>query len=387
MFKSLKSIIISIIITFVFICFFVLIIINNNPQVVTEKNNLLENSLIYFKMILDSKFLLSFFIIELILLVRILTLREKITFKKIYIRDTKNVIEPVLAEAIIDKKIGIKELIMTCIIDLINKGNLKIINNDKIQLVKGTNLSSYEKNILDLLFSQEGEVISFEQIKNVFIHDNIKTKDFTNKLKNIKNSIIEKLINDGIYCERGETKLKRIKIICKIIYFYILLYLFVYLYTNIMYIRLLPFFTVGLILFAVYLGNRFLEGKGRVPLSVKIFIGIPLIFFIYFILRFNSILIVFSFLLLLNTLVIKLTQTHIFTLKGKEEYIKAQCLKAYIEDYGLMEEKDVESTIIWEDYLAYAVAFGISNKIADKINENLLNLNLALQEIDRVFRI
>ena len=45
-----------------------------------------------------------------------------------YRRDTLDLVPPIIAEAIIDGKIGLKELIMTTIIDLNIRGNIKIIN-------------------------------------------------------------------------------------------------------------------------------------------------------------------------------------------------------------------------------------------------------------------
>lgn len=377
MFKSLKSIIISLIIVAVFVCFVVIIIVNNNPQIVTEKHNTLsEDTLKFFK---------NLFIIESILLVITLNLCKKTKFKQIYIRDTEKVIEPVLAEAIIDRKIDIKELIMTCMINLINKGNLKIIENDKLQLITDDNISEYEKKILELLFLQKGQIISFAQIKEVFIHDNKKTMEFSDKIKNIKNLILEKLYNDGIYSWKEETKLKRIRIICAIICFFIMLFIFTLVYCNIVNESVSKVFPTALLVYAINIHNKF-EGKKVIPFINKIFLGFSCVFYLYILLKGDSFFIYGSLLVILNIITIKLTQTHIFTLKGKEEYIKAQCLKAYIEDYSLLDEKDIESTIIWEDYLAYAVAFGISNKVTDKFSEGLLNLNLALQDLDKVLK-
>ena len=44
-----------------------------------------------------------------------------------------------------------------------------------------------------------------------------------------------------------------------------------------------------------------------------------------------------------------------------------------------MHEKDVESVIIWDQYLAYAVAFGIPVKITRKVNEKDIKTNVYIK--------
>ena len=42
-------------------------------------------------------------------------------------------------------------------------------------------------------------------------------------------------------------------------------------------------------------------------------------------------------------------------------------IKTKIEEYSLMEDRDIEYITLWEKYLAYAVSFGIANKIVNRI--------------------
>ena len=42
-----------------------------------------------------------------------------------------------------------------------------------------------------------------------------------------------------------------------------------------------------------------------------------------------------------------------------DDYVKLNLLKDKIENYTLLEEKDIEQIKIWDKYLAYAVSFGI----------------------------
>ena len=50
-----------------------------------------------------------------------------------YRRDTSDLVSPILAEAIIDGKIGLKELIMTTIVELNIRGNIHFINNNTLE--------------------------------------------------------------------------------------------------------------------------------------------------------------------------------------------------------------------------------------------------------------
>ena len=61
-------------------------------------------------------------------------------------------------------------------------------------------------------------------------------------------------------------------------------------------------------------------------------------------------------------------------------------LKKYINDYSLIKNRDLESVIIWDEYLAYATAFGIPNKVTDSIYEGWYNLNLNLQVVEKILR-
>ena len=55
-----------------------------------------------------------------------------------------------------------------------------------------------------------------------------------------------------------------------------------------------------------------------------------------------------------------------------EDYSKLNTLKNKIENYTMMEDKDIEHIVLWEKYLSYAVSFGI----ADKITKRIKGLNL-----------
>lgn len=50
-----------------------------------------------------------------------------------------------------------------------------------------------------------------------------------------------------------------------------------------------------------------------------------------------------------------------------EDFSKLNALKDKIEDYSIMKDRDVEQVILWEQYLSYAVSFGIAEKIMKRI--------------------
>ena len=67
------------------------------------------------------------------------------------------------------------------------------------------------------------------------------------------------------------------------------------------------------------------------------------------------------------------------TAETTEDYSKLNTLKYKIENYSMMEDKDIEQVTLWEKYLSYAVSFGIADKIVKRIqglnlDDDLLNL-------------
>ena len=75
------------------------------------------------------------------------------------------------------------------------------------------------------------------------------------------------------------------------------------------------------------------------------------------------------------------------TEQGKEEKNKLLSLKKYIIDYSLIKNRELESVVIWDEYLAYAVAFSIPNKITEQIYEKWYDLNLKLQVFENILKI
>lgn len=86
----------------------------------------------------------------------------------------------------------------------------------------------------------------------------------------------------------------------------------------------------------------------------------------------------------LNIIIIKNSKDVVLTDRGKIEKLKLLRLKNYINEYSLIKDRDLNSSVVWDKYLAYATAFEIPNKVTDSIYESWYDLNLTLQFIDRI---
>lgn len=52
---------------------------------------------------------------------------------------------------------------------------------------------------------------------------------------------------------------------------------------------------------------------------------------------------------------------------GIDEQDKWKALKKYMEDFSLLKEKEVPDLVLWEKFLVYATAFGISEKVIKQL--------------------
>ncbi|MBP3597568.1 MAG: DUF2207 domain-containing protein [Clostridia bacterium] len=345
----------------------------------------------HFKNLVKSNNLDVIFKEELILLVIVLLIFTKniITVnKKAYVRDVNDVIDPILAESIIDRKIGASELLMSCIVNLIDKGNIEVINNDNLKLVHKQNISEYENDIINLVFAGNKE-IAFSKIKIMFVNNTYSTATFYGRFKIIKEKITKALYDKKIF----DSNFKFILNIIKVLSIKIYLNLFC------AFIGIHELFSLGkyynlvllviAIVIAVFGFDRLISwlkesDEGTIPLVMctglylAIFIATSDFNFIY--------ILSVAFLFIFNTYIYQKSQQHIFTKYGRLEYIKIYGLKKYIEDYSLIKNRDLESVIIWDKYLAYAVAFDIPNKVMKQFDEGLLNTNIMLQKIDNILK-
>ena len=133
--------------------------------------------------------------------------------------------------------------------------------------------------------------------------------------------------------------------------------------------------------------KRFYFGDENKKMNKPIlFLGL-LIYLIIIILNFTIHLQIFLgsiLIILLNVITYENTNKHCLTDKGKVEYNKVYALKRYIKDYSLMNESEIDRVIIWDEFLAYACAFGIPNNIMNKIEEKDLKLNKLIERFEKL---
>lgn len=372
-----------------------------NEKAVLEKNEKLEKQNIktrqdafdkeYYSYVLENMPLLTIIaIISILLLIttKVINRKQKI---KTYKRDLTGLVPPVIAEAVVDGKIGLKEMIMTTIVDLNVRGNIKIINNEILELVTTDNLEDYEKNIVELLFTRQE--IKLNDINNVFLESNVETVQFAEKIDKIKKAILDKIYSMNLFSIELTMANRVIKIIstamalnCPIIILKevpIVLAILI----NIVYIRLyIKSIKEKRPTKANILKKQNTKGKGRVRSNL----GVVIILYVFLVASYKiAIFYPIIFLSILMVIVINLCTGHscsraVLTKKGKEEQAKLLALQNYMKEYSLLKNRDLVSAYIWDAYLAYATAFGIPNKVTNQIYEKWFNLNLNLQIIERI---
>lgn len=281
---------------------------------------------------------------------------------------------------------------MSCIISLINKGNVEVIGKNSIKLLSYENLSEYELEILSLLFNDVNQIIEFDDIFKVLLKDEKHSKNFAEKIKNIKTNIENELFDLGIYSKIGKVFLSLIKSIC--IMLYVNICYFIYLINTSAQLKVSNIIVLNEIIAIILIIYSFIKSRKLLVDKIKkinyyefwVIITVIIVCALGIaILNFNKYIEIYfllGILLILNTILILKTNTNIFTKKGKKEYEKAYRLKEYIKDYSLIKDRDIDSAIVWDEYLAYAVAFSIPNKVTNKINEKLIKANSAIEEIN-----
>ena len=61
------------------------------------------------------------------------------------------------------------------------------------------------------------------------------------------------------------------------------------------------------------------------------------------------------------------SRIQVFTQKGIDESAKWKGLKKYMEEFSLIDEKEVPEIAIWEKFLVFATAFGIADKVLKQL--------------------
>lgn len=337
-------------------------------------------------------------------------------------KDLDSLLSPILSEAIIDGKIGLKEFLMTSIIELNIKKAIQINEiNGEITLISTENLSDLQEDVLKILFPDPNKnTITIEEINHKFSDDK-EIKNFLNVFVNVKNKIIQKLIDleifsKPLYCIGQLFSCIVVLLFINMPFYFILPedleannqmvitldILFSFFIMYIYYLKAIRKTTFaetvvleeknGNLVFGVIdsfgallmtsLNGKPLKNNSDYYLKLSlplfacmfIFINFGQIFFKIIInaqLRFY-----FLSILILTILICLINSIMPYTNKGKREKRKLLGLKKYLEEYSLIKDRDLNAVIVWDEYLSYATAFGIPNKVTDKIYKSIYNANI-----------
>ena len=93
--------------------------------------------------------------------------------------------------------------------------------------------------------------------------------------------------------------------------------------------------------------------------------------------------IVFGIMMFLNIVVtgIAISKIDVFTQEGIDEIAKWKGLKKYMQEFSLLDKREVPEIAIWEHFLVFATAFGIADKVLEQLKivypdmENTINVN------------
>ena len=330
--------------------------------------------------------------IGLILLLIIARIKNKTkVLKGEYIKSPDGLLNPILIESLIDRKVNPNNLITTCIINMIKKGIIKNIDNNTIQLVDISDINKIEKIILDILFLNKdgnkevlekyvGKTISISELNKKIKNDNKFSVFFHRKYEELKLNIKNQLIQKECISAKWDRIMKFIRSIANILIVGTLFGFSVltirYGRNDVPYYLNVPFFLI------------FLYGVTHTE-DYPYMLAITLPFLVYSlisILAYTFIIFDYTVLLFIVTEIIfaiirMCTNIYVYTKNGKEECKKARMFKNYLIDYSLISNRDMDGLIIYDDYLVYATAFGITSIITNKINSNLVDVNSKIQKL------
>lgn len=318
---------------------------------------------------------------------------KKLIFVKVkekYYRDYKDVLSPILSEYVIDENCDIQNLILSCIVDLIERKKIENIDNKKIRLVSTDGLSDVEEDIVTHIFPLKTEI----EFKELNLRNSRNSKTTYEWFSKIKKDIIMQLYKDGIY-DVGKKKLvKCLSFFQKFIYFQILFIVMLLTSGDMNSIKEGSVFK-AIVFFAIFSIISVFVYKSYISKSIdKELSGILLqendiynkyklsfkIFFIFIVMIMismvwivsnSSLWLIIPMLLgiIVNEMHLKFDRCNVLTNQGKEEYKKIYGLKNYIKDYSIMKKNEMDYVEIWDSYLTYAIAFGVANRVLKKVDK------------------
>lgn len=306
-----------------------------------------------------------------------------------YYRDYKNILSPILADYVIDEKCDIRNLILSCIVDLIDRKKIENVDNKKIRLISTEGLSDVEEDIITHIFPLKTE-IELKELNAMSSNNSKSTYEWFSK---IKKDIILHLYKKGIYDIEKKKIVKCINLFQKFVYFQILFVMFLflgnmdYLKTDNVFLAIVFLTILSIIAVFVYkssiskaidkdlsgvvLQENYIYNKYKLAIKVFFIFILMIIVSMVFVLSNNSLWLVIPMIIgiIINEMYSKFDKYNVLTNYGKEEYKKIIGLRNYIKDYSIMEKNEMDHVEIWDSYLTYAIAFGLANRVLKKIDK------------------
>lgn len=306
-------------------------------------------------------------------------------------KEHKELISPILAEVLIDGKIDIKNLILTTIVELQIKKNIAIVNDEVIELIHKENLNLHEIYLVDMIF-QDKKVVTFNEINDRFVYARTYESNFLEHMSKITDEIQTKLYKMKLFSRKKMIALNLLSFCCLIILtnlpslllnagfnqYFIYAFLTVLVSVYVILYLVLNIFGKSEILKTNNIIDLFIYKKEIVILLVSIF-SIILMFTMLPKVQFN----IFSILGIIgiygvNLIALKFSKNNVLSNNGQYEYKKILELKNYLQDYDFRKTYGRETYIIWDEYFAYAAAFGIKNAVISEIYGRWNKLDMTL---------
>lgn len=71
----------------------------------------------------------------------------------------------------------------------------------------------------------------------------------------------------------------------------------------------------------------------------------------------------------------KTSRINVFTQKGVDESEKWRGLKKFMNEFSMLDKREIPELVLWEKYLVYATAFGIADKVLEQLKIVYPNIN------------
>lgn len=303
-------------------------------------------------------------------------------------KEYKGVISPILAEVLVDGKIDIKNLILTTITELQIKKNVAIVNDNIIELLHKNNLSIHELYLVDMIFLDKKSV-TFNEINDRFIYAKFSTANFVESMSKISNEIQTKLYETNIFSKKRMIILNLASYLAMLIIINLPIIIL-----NAGFSKYVSFFvfsiTFSLVASAIFFSRLLAKGdivdllkmdftsktNGIIIFGSIIFIEcILLVVILNF--KLFSILGIFG-VYFMSFITFKMAKNNVLSDKGLEERRKVIELKNFLETHDLRKTEGQETYIVWNEYFAYAAAFGISNPVISEIYKLWNKLDMSL---------